>query len=130
MALTLEKEFNGEFTAGMNTGNNSGVVPDNVLQANYWLDKTQVSEFKVSGLNHSKRYRFGFIGSSSPVNWFKGNYTATYTVHDKTVYLNSWFNTTKIVYIGDVAPDADGKVLLDFSTTPECRVWIQLGIDH
>jgi hypothetical protein len=119
MALTLEKEFNGEFTAGMNTGNNSGVVPDNVLRANYWLDKSQVSEFKVSGLNHSKRYRFGFIGSSGPVNWFRGNYTATYTVHDKTVYLNSWYNTTKIVYIADVAPDADGKVLLDFSTTPE-----------
>jgi fibronectin type 3 domain-containing protein len=128
MALTLEKEFNGEFTAGMNTGNNSGVVPDNVLQANYWLDKTQVSEFKVSGLNHSKRYRFGFIGSSSPVNWFKGNYTATYTVHDKTVYLNSWYNTTKIVYIGDVAPDADGKVLLDFSTTPEAGYGFNSGL--
>jgi hypothetical protein len=128
MALTLEKEFNGEFTAGMNTGNNSGVVPDNVLQANYWLDKSQVSEFKVSGLNHSKRYRFGFIGSSGPVNWFKGNYTATYTVHDKTVYLNSWYNTTKIVYIGDVAPDADGKVLLDFSTTPEAGYGFNSGL--
>lgn len=128
MALTLEKEFNGEFTAGMNTGNNSGVVPDNVLQANYWLDKSQVSEFKVSGLNHSKRYRFGFIGSSGPVNWFKGNYTATYTVHDKTVYLNSWYNTTKIVYIGDVVPDADGKVLLDFSTTPEAGYGFNSGL--
>jgi fibronectin type 3 domain-containing protein len=128
MALTLEKEFNGEFTAGMNTGNNSGVVPDRVLQANYWLDKSQVSEFKVSGLNHSKRYRFGFIGSSGPVNWFKGNYTATYTVHDKTVYLNSWYNTSKIVYIGDVAPDPDGKVLLDFSTTPEAGYGFNSGI--
>ncbi|HUQ66140.1 MAG TPA: fibronectin type III domain-containing protein [Flavitalea sp.] len=128
MALTLEKEFNGEFTAGMTTGNNSGVVPDDVLQANYWLDKGQVSEFKVSGLNHSKRYRFGFIGSSGPVNWFKGNYTASYTVHDKTVYLNSWYNTTKIVYIGDVAPDADGKVLLDFSTTPEAGYGFNSGL--
>jgi len=128
MALTLEKEFNGEFTAGMNTGNNSGVVPDRVLQANYWLDKSQVSEFKVSGLNHSKRYRFGFIGSSGPVNWFKGNYTATYTVHDKTVYLNSWYNTTKIVYVGDIAPDPDGKVLLDFSTTPEAGYGFNSGI--
>jgi fibronectin type 3 domain-containing protein len=128
MALTLEKEFNGEFTAGMNTGNNSGVVPDNVLQANYWLDKSQVSEFKVSGLNHSKRYRFGFFGSSGPVNWFKGNYTATYTVHDKTVYLNSWYNTSKIVYIADVAPDADGKVLLDFSTTPEAGYGFNAGV--
>lgn len=128
MALTLEKEFNGEFTAGMVTGNNSGVVPDNVLAANYWLDKSQLSEFKVSGLNHSKRYRFGFFGSSSPVNWFKGNYTATYTVHDKTVYLNSWYNTSKIVYIDNVAPDPDGKVLLDFSTTPEAGYGFNGGV--
>lgn len=128
MTLTLEKEFNGEFTAGMVTGNNSGVVPDNVLAANYWLDKSQISEFKVGGLNHSKRYRIGFIGSSSPINWFKGNYTATYSIHDKTVYLNSWYNTTKIVYINDVAPDPDGKVLLDFSTTPEAGYGFNAGI--
>nr|MBA4166892.1 fibronectin type III domain-containing protein [Chitinophagaceae bacterium] len=31
--LKLEKVFNGEFTAGVNTGNNSGVAPDNVLQS-------------------------------------------------------------------------------------------------
>lgn len=128
LALTLQQEFNGEFTAGMNTGNNSGVVPDRVLQANYWLDKSQVSEFKLSGLNHSKRYRLGFVGSSGPVNWFKGNYTATYTVHDRTVYLNSWYNTSKVVYIGDVAPDADGKLLLDFSTTPEAGYGFNAGL--
>ncbi|MBL7696626.1 MAG: fibronectin type III domain-containing protein [Chitinophagaceae bacterium] len=128
MALTLEKEFNGEFTAGMVTGNNSGVVPDNALAANYWLDKSQLSQFKLTGLNHSKRYRIGFFGSSGPVDWFKGNYTATYTVHDKTVYLNSWYNTTKVVYINDIAPDPDGKLLLDFSTTPEAGYGFNAGV--
>jgi hypothetical protein len=49
-------------------------------------------------------------------------------VHDKTVYLNSWYNTTKIVYIADVAPDPDGKVLLDFSTTPEAGYGFNSGL--
>jgi fibronectin type 3 domain-containing protein len=128
MALTLTQEFNGEFTAGVNTGNNSGVVPDDVLMANYWLDNGQISQFKLSGLNHGKRYRFGFIGSSSPPNWFKGNYTATYNVDDKTVYLNSWQNSTKVVYIDDIAPDPDGKVLLNFSTTQEAAYGFNSGL--
>ncbi len=128
MTLTLEKEFNGEFTAGVNTGNNSGIVPDRVLGSNYWLDKDQIGQFKLSGLNHGKRYRVGFIGSSSPPDWFKGDYTATYTINNQTVYLNSWMNSSKIVYINDVAPDPDGKVLLNFSTTKEAGYGFNSGI--
>ena len=128
MALTLEKIFEGEFTGGVNTENNSGVVPDNVLTANYWLDNEQLSEFRLSGLNHGKHYRVGFIGSSSPREWPKGNYTAKYSVHDRAVYLNSWENSTKVVYIDDIAPDPDGKLMLDFSTAPEGKYGFNSGI--
>jgi large repetitive protein len=92
ISMSLTRIFNGEFTAGVITGNNSGVVPDRALGSDYWLDKTQVSEFKLSGLNHARRYRIGFFGSSSINGWFTGNYTATYTINGKTVYLNSWMN--------------------------------------
>jgi hypothetical protein len=115
--FTITKVFNGEFTAGANTGDNSGVVPDNVLASAYWLDNTQLSQVKLSGLNHTRRYRIGFVGSSSTPGWFKGNYTATYTINGRTVYLNSWMNSTKIVYISDIVPDASGNLLIDFSTT-------------
>jgi hypothetical protein len=74
---------------------------------------------KVSGLNQNKRYRFGFIGSMGDQGWFYGNYTATYTINGRTVYLNSWLNKTKYVYIGDVQPDANGEVYINFSTTSE-----------
>jgi hypothetical protein len=120
--------FNGEFNAGMNTGNNSGVVPDRVLNSAYWLDKQQLSQIRVSGLNHSKRYRFGFTGSSGPNGWYKGNYTATYTINDRTVYLNSWSNTSKVVYIDDVQPDENGEVLLNFSTTKTAAYGFNSGI--
>src|SRR5690606_4986499 len=117
MFLTLEKEFNGEFNAGMNPGDDSGIVPDEVLISAFWLDKVQQSQFRLSGLNHTKRYSFGFIGSAGPPGWYKGNYTATYTVGGKTAYLNSWMNKSKIVYLHGIAPDPDGKLLIDFSTT-------------
>jgi hypothetical protein len=126
--LRLTKVFNGEFTAGVNTGANSGVVPDNVLASNYWLDNSQVSQFKLTGLNQSRRYRIGFIGSSSSTGWFKGNYTATYTINGKTVYLNSWMNSTKIVYISDIVPGTGGEILIDFSTTAAAQWAFNAGM--
>jgi len=128
LSLTLTRIFNGEFTAGMKTGNNSGVVPDAVLAGDYWIDNTQISEFKLYGLNQSRRYRIGFVGSSGPNGWFKGNYTATYTVNGRTVYLNSWLNSSKVVYIGDIVPGDDGSVLLDFSTTLTAQYGFNAGI--
>lgn len=128
ISLRIEQPFNGEFNAGMSTGNNSGVVPDNVLKANYWIDKTQLAQFRVTGLNATRRYRFGFVGSSSPNGWFKDNYTAAYSINGRTVYLNSWTNTSKIVWIGDVKPDEDGAVLLNFSTTQAALYAFNAGV--
>ncbi|HUQ67504.1 MAG TPA: fibronectin type III domain-containing protein [Flavitalea sp.] len=115
--ITCTKVFNGEFNAGANTGANTGVVPDPVLMSDFWLDNSQLSEVKLSGLNHTRKYRIGFVGSSSTPGWYKGNYTATYSVNGKTVFLNSWMNSTKVVYISDIVPDANGELLIDFSTT-------------
>ena len=128
MSMSITKIFNGEFTAGVNTGDNSGVVPDKALASNYWIDNTQESQIKVSGLNHSRRYRVGFFGSSSSAGWFKGNYTATYTVNGKTVYLNSWMNSTKVVYIDDLVPDENGELLLNFSTTEAAAYGFNGGV--
>ena len=128
IGITLVKTFNGEFNAGKNTGNNSGIVPDNVLMSNYWLDNTQISTFRITGLNTSRKYRFGFVGSSSANGWMKGDYTAKYTIGDRSVYLNSWENSTKIVYIGNVTPDGSGNVLINFSTTAEGDYGFNAGV--
>jgi large repetitive protein len=128
LSMTLTKIFNGEFTAGVVTGNNSGVVPDKALASDFWLDNTQVSEFKVSGLNHSRRYRVGFWGSSSSNGWFKGNYTSTFTINGRTVYLNSWMNSSKMVYIDNIIPDENGEMTLDFSTTEAAAYGFNGGV--
>ncbi|HYE53355.1 MAG TPA: T9SS type A sorting domain-containing protein, partial [Chitinophagaceae bacterium] len=115
LTMTITRQFNGQYDAGMQTG--SGIYPDNVMRSNYWLDRTQLGQFRVTGLNHSKRYRFGFFGSAGP-GW-DGDYTSTYTIGNRTVYLNAHRNDSKTVFIGDVVPDANGEVLLNLSTTAE-----------
>jgi hypothetical protein len=118
--LRIEQTFNGENFGGRVTGDNSGVVPDAVLESCYWMDNSQLGQIRLTGLNHAKRYRIGFIGSIGPPIWVLHlNYTATYTVNDKTAYLNSWMNTSKIVYLNDISPDADGSLMLNISSTPE-----------
>ncbi|MFM9909916.1 MAG: fibronectin type III domain-containing protein [Chitinophagaceae bacterium] len=115
--LSITKTFNGENNAGMSTGNNSGMdftVPDVVMQSGYWIDNVQDAQMKISGLNQNKRYRVGYISSS---NWIGGNLTATFTVNGRTVYINSWQNTSKIVYIGDLQPNQSGELELNFSST-------------
>lgn len=111
--------MNGDNNFGITTGDNSGVVPDNALRSNYWIDKNQKSEVKLTGLNQAKKYRIGFFGSMSTNGWFAGNYTATYTINGQQVLLNSWLNDRKVVYISNVVPNSDGEVLIEFSTIDE-----------
>lgn len=128
LSVSIEDVFNGEFNAGQITGNNSGVVPDNVLLSSYWLDRGQVSTMRLTGLNHGVQYSIGFFGSSGPAGWYLGDYTATYTINDKTVYLNSWENTSKIVFINDVLPDENGELLIKFSTTAVAAYGFNAGM--
>jgi len=128
MTLSITKTMNGDNNFGVITGNNSGIAPDVVLQSNYWIDNTQQAQMKLTGLNQAKRYRIGFLGSMSTNGWFAGNYTCTYTINGRTVYLNSWMNSTKIVYIGNVQADANGELLLDFSTTETAVYGFNAGL--
>ena len=111
--LQITLPFNGENNAGMPTSNMFG-VPNQVTQSSYWIDNTQVSQMRLSGLNQTKRYRIGFISSS---NWVGGDLTTTLSINGRKVYINAWQNTTKIVSIGDLLPDSNGEMLLNFSTT-------------
>lgn len=125
MSISIVKPFFGENNSGKQVGN-TGVLPDLVLASNYWIDNTNIATMKLSGLSHAKKFRIGFFNSISAPGWFYGHYTATYTIGDRTVYLNSWDNYTKIVYIDDVKADANGEIYIDFSTT-EASPWAFYG---
>jgi predicted esterase/predicted RNA-binding protein with TRAM domain len=111
-AVNLLQAFNGEFWAGMNTGNNSGIYPDPVLISSYWLDNGQLVKLKVTQLNQALKYRLRFLASA---DW-NYNLTTTYTVNGRTVQLNAAYNTTKEVNIENITPTGDGEIFIDVST--------------
>ncbi|NJN26098.1 MAG: T9SS type A sorting domain-containing protein [Cyclobacteriaceae bacterium] len=112
ISLTLVDEFEGENPWGVVTGNNSGVVPDAVMEGSYWLDPNSKGQFLISNLDYSFGYNFEFFGSRAG----DGNRTTNYIIGEKSVSLNSAFNSTNTVQIGNVYPDQDGQVLVEVAT--------------
>jgi hypothetical protein len=93
---------------GVNTGNNSGVYPDNVLVENYGLFAGQVATMKVTGLNLSMKYNITFFASIQA----GGDVNTGYSVNGKTVMLNVSYNKNGTVTMYDVEPDVNGELLI------------------
>ncbi|PWT97806.1 MAG: hypothetical protein C5B52_13250 [Bacteroidetes bacterium] len=113
IGIVVSMEFNGENYTGVTTGNNSGIFPDNVMHANFWIDPHQLAQFKLTNLNLNKKYRIGFFGSST---WSGSDFTTAYSVGGKTTYLNSYYNQSKAMYIDGLVPDQNGELLLNVTT--------------
>lgn len=103
--------FNDEFGGGLT----NGIYPDNVMISNFWLDKNQQVNLKFDNLDQSKKYRIRFFGSS---DWgYLIDFTTTYSVNGKIVYLNCYKNNSKAVYIENLVPNSDGEIFATVSTT-------------
>ena len=111
--MEITKEFNGTGYGGVNS--NSGIFPSLVMQSNYWSDANQLSQVKFKNLNINKRYRIGIFGSAI----FFGYAIANYTCNGHTVQLNSYNNSTKIVYLDNLQPDDNGELVLSVITAPD-----------
>lgn len=108
LTMEIAKAFTGDNPYGVNTGNNSGIYPDNVISSTYWMDINEEGQLRIKGLNLAKRYNFVFFASRAG----DGDRTSNYTINTTTVSLNAGYNTTQTVQINDVTPDANGEVLI------------------
>jgi len=122
IGITITDNFDGENPLGMNTGNNSGVVPDNVMRSSYWLDFGNTGQLKVDGLNTSQGYNFVFFASRDG----GGDRTTDYTINGTTVSLNASYNTQNTVQINNVSPNANGEVIIDI-TLGETAIFGYIG---
>jgi large repetitive protein len=111
--MVIAKNFSGDNPDGMNTRNNSGIYPDNVLRSSWWVDKGSTAELRIKSLNRAMRYSFVFLGSRNGT----GDRTSVYTINGKSVSLNASLNTTQTVQLDNVEPDENGEVLLTISMT-------------
>src|SRR6218665_526467 len=105
------KGFSGYNPSGMNTGNNSGVYPDNVIKQTWWLDISGTGMLRIDGLSQAKTYNFTFFASRD-AGGASVDRTTTYKVEDKTTSLNAANNISQTAKITGIKADENGSVLI------------------
>ncbi|MCC6288582.1 MAG: fibronectin type III domain-containing protein [Chitinophagaceae bacterium] len=95
--------------AGQVTGSNIGIYPDIVLKAGYKIQKDNPTNFRILGLDVTKKYSFTFFASFI----VSGDFSSKYTIGSKSVVLNPYLNTQSVVKITEVQPEPDGSVLIN-----------------
>ncbi len=84
------------------------------MRSTYWLDAASTAKLKVSGLKQYERYDMVFFASRKDNNQ-KTNRTTDYTVSGTSVSLNATDNTSKVVKISEIVPNAPGEAIIDIA---------------
>ncbi|MEM9299075.1 MAG: fibronectin type III domain-containing protein [Bacteroidota bacterium] len=119
VSVSLETAFGGAYDEGAITGDNSGIMPDNVLKEYYYFGiygSPDEVTLKVSGLDYNNKYTFGFVGSSL----FSGsgitdNGETIYTIGNKSVSVDVQANTEAMGEISNVTANSAGEVHITIS---------------
>lgn len=112
--LTLVQNFSGSNPFGMNTGNNSGIYPDRVIESFYYNEVAVQTRIKLSGLAPSYSYNLVFFASRNG----GGNRSTNYTVNGNTIILNAAYNISNTVQFTGVLPDSNGEIFIDLESAP------------
>lgn len=119
VSLALSPGFGGAWNAGAVTGNNSGIVPDNVLREYYWFGAygaAETTQLQISGLSKLKTYTFKFAGSSVFSN-LGDNGSTIYQIGSRSTTLRVQGNTSQLGVIDNVTT-ATGNLTVDISKAP------------
>ncbi len=112
LGMNLLTPWAGLYGGGINTTNNSGIYPDNVMIESYGLFPGEVATFKITGLNIQMKYNFTFFASSTDTR----DVTSSYTINGRTSFLNASLNKKGNVTMYDVVADENGEVLITVSS--------------
>lgn len=113
VSMTIVEEFQGDNPYGMTTGNNSGVVPDRVMEGSWWIDPRATAILRFNNLSFLRKYNFSFFGSRAAT----GDRNTVYIINGVSVTLNASMNSSNIVQIKDVVPASDGTITVTITTT-------------
>jgi hypothetical protein len=109
--MGIVRNFSGFNTLGATTGNNSGVVPDNVMKNFFYCNFGDTAQVLISGLNLSHKYNFTFFGSRGNPN-AGVSVVSVYKIGNQIVTLDAANNTSNTIQISGVTPNQDGSVLI------------------
>ncbi len=117
--LTLLTQFGGVVSNGTVTGDDSGVVPDNVSKEYYWFGLFGAApsvRIRVAGLNPRNVYNFKFLGSTTfTTGAILDNGATVYQVGNNAVSLSVQNNTTDLAVLRGINPSSRGEVILEIS---------------
>ncbi|HEX9512010.1 MAG TPA: PA14 domain-containing protein [Puia sp.] len=116
--INLVSAWDGAYATGMNTGNNSGIYPDNVLKNFYFGSTFNPYTFKVTGLSSSKKYALVFFAGypwTASDRATYGNMITNYTIGSQTVSLDVANNISNAVQLSGLSPDASGNITVTVS---------------
>jgi large repetitive protein len=119
VSITVGAGFGGTWNAGATTGDNSGIVPDNVLREYYWFGAYGAGEtasLNVTGLSKLKTYKFSFMGSSVFPS-LGDNGSTVYSIGSNSVTLRTQGNTSQLGVIDNLlAPN--GSLTVNIAKAP------------
>lgn len=114
IGVRLTTNYGGLYNAGATTGNNSGIVPDNVLREYYYFGifgAPNEVRFKVTGLMPAASYNFKFVGSSTfRLAGVTDNGTTNYAIGSQSASLYVDGNTSNAAVINNVIIPSNGEV--------------------
>ncbi|MFT3948647.1 MAG: PA14 domain-containing protein [Agriterribacter sp.] len=112
ISMIVGEGFSGLNGSGVNTGNNSGVVPDNVMRSSWWVDAGQESaQLQFTGLSQSMRYSFKFFASRAGSDWR----VSVFSINGRQIQLKVADNRYQTVTLDNIIPDENGEVLVKIS---------------
>ena len=106
ISLLSQSSFGGENNIGMNTGNNAGIFPDNVLMSNWFLDVADTGRLKLTGLNQAMVYSFLLMASRQGT----GTRNTVYEIGNQSEILNAMGNKDTLAKILSSIPDSTGSI--------------------
>lgn len=109
--VTLNGLWAGTSNLGMQTGNNSGIVPDAVMMDSYVLFAGQSGGFTMSGLNINNKYDVSFFNSLN----FQSDAGTAFVVNGTKVILNASLNTSSMVTAYGIKPDNTGTITINIA---------------
>lgn len=108
-------------TAGVTTGNNSGIVPDIVLKS-YWFNyslkyATGMDNLQIKGLNPAKTYTIRLVGArSNGGNPAILRFGAWHVNGGNEILQDIKDNTSQETVVSNVTPDANGVIKLSVNS--------------
>jgi len=104
--------FSGDNPFGEITGNDSGVVPDNVMRSTWWMDPGKTAELRFFNLDLSQSYNFTFFASRDG----NGDRTSVYSIGGESAKLNAANNTSNVAKITNVTANENGEILVSITS--------------